>query len=90
MTSIEASSEVLARGAASKVKRGRFEGLEVAVKYPSLPTSDDLDRFHKELGIHLEFTGEGREFDHVVPLVAARAHPPHYVTLTPLATGNLQ
>ena len=31
MTSIEASSEVLARGAASKVKRGRFEGLEVAV-----------------------------------------------------------
>ncbi|QDZ18678.1 protein serine/threonine phosphatase 2C [Chloropicon primus] len=89
MAEITGCSEVIAKGAASKVKRGLYRDVEVAVKFPSLPTTDDLNRFHKELGIHLEFTGRGRGCRHIVPLVGARAHPPHYVTLTPLARCNL-
>lgn len=90
MADLKGCQEVIARGGASRVMRGTYEGAPVAVKFPSLPTSEDLNRFHKELGIHLEFTGEDRAADHIVPLVAARAHPPHYVTAMPLARCNLE
>ena len=86
-----ANDSVIARGAMSRVKGGQYRGQDVAVKFPSLPTTDDLDRFHRELSLHLEFTQLGEEEGkHVVPVVAARAYPPHYVTIMPLARGNLQ
>ena len=85
----------IAKGAMSSVKKGWYLGQEVAVKFPSLPTRDDLDRFHKELSLHLEFTAENKENDdisnrHIVPVLGARAYPPGYITIMPLATGDLQ
>jgi len=82
------SSNLVAQGAMSKVKRATYLGQDVAVKFPSLPTTDDLDRFHKELNIHLRLTLLGVE--NIVPVLGARAYPPNYVTIMPLAVCNLQ
>lgn len=41
----------MARGAESVVYEAILDGTNVAVKKPTLSTSDDLDKFHKELQI---------------------------------------
>ncbi|XP_022147786.1 protein kinase and PP2C-like domain-containing protein isoform X2 [Momordica charantia] len=64
----------IARGAESTVYEGRLDGKKVAVKKPILSTSEDLDKFHKELQLLCEL-------DHpsIVKLVAANAKPPSYM-----------
>ncbi|KAL0555084.1 hypothetical protein IC582_009017 [Cucumis melo] len=64
----------IARGAESTVYEGRLDGRKVAVKKPILSTSEELDKFHKELQLLCEL-------DHpsIVKLVAANAKPPNYM-----------
>ncbi|XP_074306799.1 protein kinase and PP2C-like domain-containing protein [Silene latifolia] len=64
----------IARGSESVVYEGTLDGKEVAIKKPILSTSDDLDKFHKELQIlcKLDHPGLGK-------LIAAHAKPPNYM-----------
>jgi hypothetical protein len=39
----------IARGGGGVVYRGTFGGVAVAVKKPKLSTTDDMDRYHREL-----------------------------------------
>ncbi|XP_075517755.1 protein kinase and PP2C-like domain-containing protein isoform X5 [Primulina tabacum] len=64
----------IARGAESVVYGAVLDGTKVAVKKPILSTSDDLDKFHKELQILCKVDHPG-----ILKLVAAHARPPNYM-----------
>ncbi|XP_048435403.1 protein kinase and PP2C-like domain-containing protein isoform X2 [Pyrus x bretschneideri] len=61
-------------GAESVVYEALLDGKKVAVKKPSLSTSDDLDKFHKELQLLCKLDHPG-----LAKLVAAHARPPNYM-----------
>ncbi|XP_021748989.1 protein kinase and PP2C-like domain-containing protein isoform X1 [Chenopodium quinoa] len=67
-------SSPIARGSESVVYEGSLDGQKVAIKKPILSTSDDIDRFHKQLQLlcKLDHPGLGR-------LIAAHAKPPNYM-----------
>ncbi|XP_021745592.1 protein kinase and PP2C-like domain-containing protein isoform X1 [Chenopodium quinoa] len=67
-------SSPIARGSESVVYEGSLDGRKVAIKKPILSTSDDIDRFHKQLQLlcKLDHPGLGR-------LIAAHAKPPNYM-----------
>ncbi|KAL6523309.1 hypothetical protein OROGR_016912 [Orobanche gracilis] len=67
-------SSPIARGAESVVYHGILDGKKVAVKKPVLATSDDLDKFHKELQLLSKLNHPG-----IVKLLAAHARPPNYM-----------
>ncbi|KAL6988083.1 protein-serine,threonine phosphatase [Sarracenia purpurea var. burkii] len=64
----------IARGAESIVYEAIFDGNKVAVKKPILSTSEDIDKFHKELQILCKLDHPG-----IATLVAAHAKPPNYM-----------
>ncbi|XP_057972076.1 protein kinase and PP2C-like domain-containing protein isoform X2 [Malania oleifera] len=64
----------IARGAESIVYEGRLNGVRVAVKKPILSTSEDIDKFHKELQLLCKLDHPG-----LATLVAAHAKPPNYM-----------
>ncbi|XP_021806875.1 protein kinase and PP2C-like domain-containing protein isoform X2 [Prunus avium] len=64
----------IARGAESVVYEAILDGKKVAVKKPILSTSEDLDKFHKELQLLCKFDHPG-----IAKLVAAHAKPPNYM-----------
>ncbi|KAL0359658.1 UNVERIFIED_CONTAM: protein kinase and PP2C-like domain-containing protein [Sesamum angustifolium] len=67
-------SSPIARGAESVVYEAVLDGKKVAVKKPILSTSDDLDKFHKELQLLSKLDHPG-----ILKLVAAHARPPNYM-----------
>ncbi|XP_010244437.1 PREDICTED: protein kinase and PP2C-like domain-containing protein [Nelumbo nucifera] len=64
----------IARGSESVVYEGILDGKRVAVKKPILSTSEDLDKFHKELQMLCKLDHPG-----IATLVAAHARPPNYM-----------
>ncbi|XP_010508796.1 PREDICTED: protein kinase and PP2C-like domain-containing protein [Camelina sativa] len=64
----------IAKGSESVVYEAILDGRKVAAKKPILSTSDDLDKFHRNLQLLCNL-------DHpsVVKLVAAHAKPPNYM-----------
>ncbi|RZC79171.1 hypothetical protein C5167_003857 [Papaver somniferum] len=64
----------IAKGSESVVYEAILNGKKVAVKKPILATSDDLDRFHKELQLLCKLDDLG-----IATLVAAHAKPPNYM-----------
>jgi serine/threonine protein kinase len=75
----------LASGAEATVLYGSFGGDDVAVKRFKISQSDDLKRFRRELSILARLAGH----PHIVPVVAARALPPDYLLVMPLAAATL-
>ncbi|KAL1548777.1 protein-serine/threonine phosphatase [Salvia divinorum] len=75
----------IARGAESVVYEAVLDGKRVAAKKPILSTSDDLDKFHKELQLLSKLDHPG-----IMKLVAAHARPPNYMFFFELyAAGSL-
>ncbi|GLJ11956.1 hypothetical protein SUGI_0180940 [Cryptomeria japonica] len=68
----------IAKGAESIVYEARLEGKRVAAKKPILSTTDDLNRFHKELQMLCKLDHPG-----IVTLLAAHARPPNYLFFFP-------
>ncbi|GAB2210064.1 hypothetical protein Drorol1_Dr00015317 [Drosera rotundifolia] len=68
------SSSPIAKGSESVVYEGWLDGVRVAVKKPVLATSEDLDRFHKQLQLLCKLDHPG-----IATLVAAHAKPPNYM-----------
>ncbi|KAK7393036.1 hypothetical protein VNO78_21487 [Psophocarpus tetragonolobus] len=64
----------IARGAESVVYEGTLDGMRVAVKKPILSTSEDINKFHKELQLLCKLDHPG-----IVTLIAAHAKPPNYM-----------
>ncbi|KAH7511702.1 hypothetical protein FEM48_Zijuj12G0010700 [Ziziphus jujuba var. spinosa] len=64
----------VARGAESVVYEAILDGKKVAVKKPILSTSQDLDKFHKQLQLLCNLDHPG-----LAKLVAAHAKPPNYM-----------
>ncbi|KAK4581171.1 hypothetical protein RGQ29_024734 [Quercus rubra] len=64
----------IARGAESVVYEATLFGKKVAVKKPILSTSDDIDKFHKELQLLCKIDHPG-----IATLLAAHAKPPNYM-----------
>lgn len=64
----------IARGSESVVYEAILDGKRVAAKKPILSTSDDLDKFHKELQLLCKLHHPG-----IATLLAAHAKPPNYV-----------
>lgn len=64
---------------------GSFGGQDVAVKRFKISQSDDLKRFRRELSILASLAGH----PNIVPVVAARALPPDYLLVMPLAATTL-
>ncbi|XP_042488109.1 protein kinase and PP2C-like domain-containing protein isoform X2 [Macadamia integrifolia] len=64
----------IARGSESVVYEATLHGTKVAVKKPILSTSEDLDKFHKELQLLCKLDHPG-----IAKLVAANARPPDYM-----------
>uniref|UniRef100_A0A2N9EGY7 Protein-serine/threonine phosphatase n=1 Tax=Fagus sylvatica TaxID=28930 RepID=A0A2N9EGY7_FAGSY len=64
----------IARGAESVVYEATLFGKKVAVKKPILATSEDIDKFHKELQLLCKLDHSG-----IATMVAAHAKPPHYM-----------
>ncbi|XP_044468569.1 protein kinase and PP2C-like domain-containing protein isoform X2 [Mangifera indica] len=64
----------IARGAESVVYEAILDGRKVAVKKPVLSTSEDLDKFHKELQLLCKLDHPG-----LAKMVAAHAKPPNYM-----------
>ncbi|KAE8713245.1 Protein kinase and PP2C-like domain-containing protein [Hibiscus syriacus] len=64
----------IARGAESVVYEAILDGKRVAARKPTLSTSEELDKFHKELQLLCQL-------DHpsVATLIAAHAKPPNYM-----------
>lgn len=75
----------LACGAEASVLYGSHAGRDVAVKRFKIGQSDDLKRFRRELSILASLAGH----PNIVPLVAARALPPDYLIVMPLAATTL-
>ncbi|KAJ6304308.1 hypothetical protein OIU77_018055 [Salix suchowensis] len=72
-------------GAESVVYGAVLDGRKVAVKKPILSTSEDIDKFHKELQILCKLDHPG-----IAKLVAAHAKPPNYMFFFELyESGNL-
>ncbi|XP_052170266.1 protein kinase and PP2C-like domain-containing protein isoform X2 [Diospyros lotus] len=67
-------SKPIARGAESVVYEAILDGKKVAVKKPILSTSEDIDKFHKELQMLCKLVHPG-----IAALVAAHAKPPNYM-----------
>ncbi|XP_059281651.1 protein kinase and PP2C-like domain-containing protein isoform X2 [Lycium ferocissimum] len=67
-------SHPIARGAESVVYEAILDGQKVAVKKPILSTSDDIDKFHKELQLLCTLDHPG-----IAKLVGAHAKPPNYM-----------
>ncbi|KAG5556038.1 hypothetical protein RHGRI_006611 [Rhododendron griersonianum] len=67
-------SHPIARGAESVVYEAILDGKKVAVKKPMLSTSEDIDKFHKELQMLCKLDHLG-----VAKLVAAHAKPVNYM-----------
>ncbi|PSS01723.1 Protein like [Actinidia chinensis var. chinensis] len=67
-------SNPFARGSESVVYEAILDGTKVAVKKPILSTSQDIDKFHKELQMLCKLDHPG-----IAPLVAAHAKPPNYM-----------
>lgn len=64
----------VAKGAESVVYGAVLDGRKVAVKKPILSTSEDIDKFHKELQLLCKLDHPG-----IAKLVAAHAKPPNYM-----------
>ncbi|XP_062096983.1 protein kinase and PP2C-like domain-containing protein [Humulus lupulus] len=64
----------IARGAESVVYEATLYGKRVAVKKPVLSTSEDIDKFHKELQLLCKLDHCG-----LAKLIAAHAKPPNYM-----------
>lgn len=64
----------IARGAESIVYDATLDGERVAVKKPILSTSEDINKFHKELQLLCKLNHQG-----IAKLVAAHARPPNYM-----------
>ncbi|KAH1261794.1 Protein kinase and PP2C-like domain-containing protein [Glycine max] len=62
----------IARGSESVVYEGTLDGTRVAVKKPILSTSEDINKFHKELQFKLDHPG-------IATPIAAHAKPPNYM-----------
>ncbi|XP_047320066.1 protein kinase and PP2C-like domain-containing protein [Impatiens glandulifera] len=78
-------SSPIARGAESVVYAGTLDGKKVAVKKPILSTSEDIDKFHKELQMLCKLEHRG-----LATLIAAHAKPPNYMYFFQLyESGNL-
>ncbi|KAL3637101.1 hypothetical protein CASFOL_019400 [Castilleja foliolosa] len=78
-------SSPIARGAESVVYEGILDDKKVAIKKPVLSTSDDLDKFHKELQLLSKLNHPG-----ILKLIAAHAKPPNYMFFFELyESGNL-
>lgn len=75
----------LASGAEATVLYGSLNGADVAVKRFKIHQSDDLKRFRRELSILASLSGH----PNIVPVVAARALPPDYLLVMPLAATTL-
>ncbi|XP_020223738.1 protein kinase and PP2C-like domain-containing protein isoform X1 [Cajanus cajan] len=69
-----AISSPIARGAESVVYEGTLDGVRVAVKKPILSTSEDINKFHKELQLLCKLDHPG-----IATLIAAHAKPPNYM-----------
>ncbi|XP_025887455.1 protein kinase and PP2C-like domain-containing protein isoform X4 [Solanum lycopersicum] len=67
-------SHPIARGAESVVYEAILDGKKVAVKKPILSTSEDIDKFHKELQLLCTLDHWG-----IAKLVGAHAKPPNYM-----------
>ncbi|CAN4078033.1 unnamed protein product [Withania somnifera] len=67
-------SQPIARGAESVVYEATLDGKRVAVKRPILSTSEDIDKFHKELQLLCTLDHCG-----IAKLVGAHAKPPNYM-----------
>ncbi|XP_070047986.1 protein kinase and PP2C-like domain-containing protein isoform X1 [Nicotiana tomentosiformis] len=67
-------SHPIARGAESVVYEAILDGKRVAVKKPILSTSEDIDKFHKELQLLCKLDHPG-----IAKLLAAHAKPPNYM-----------
>ncbi|KAL3534734.1 hypothetical protein ACH5RR_003195, partial [Cinchona calisaya] len=67
-------SSQIARGAESVVYEAIVEGKKLAVKKPILSTSEDIDKFHKQLQLLCKLDHPG-----IAKLVAAHARPPNYM-----------
>jgi serine/threonine protein kinase len=74
----------LAEGAEASVHFGQWQGTDVAVKRFKIAQSDDLIRFRSELT-----TLAGLQHPNIIPLLGARALPPNYFLVMPLALGSL-
>ncbi|KAI3750383.1 hypothetical protein L2E82_21018 [Cichorium intybus] len=75
----------IARGAESVVYDATLDGKRVAVKKPVLSTSEDINKFHKELQLLCKLNHQG-----IATLVAAHARPPNYMFFFELYEfGNL-
>lgn len=75
----------IAKGSESTVYEARLEGERVAAKKPILSTTEDLDRFHKELQLLCKLNHPS-----VSTLLAAHARPPDYLFFFPFyESGNL-
>ncbi|KAK7310564.1 hypothetical protein RJT34_08149 [Clitoria ternatea] len=64
----------IARGAESVVFEGTLDGMKVAVKKPILSTSEDINKFYKELQLLCKLHHPG-----IATLIAAHAKPPNYM-----------
>ncbi|XP_076893157.1 protein kinase and PP2C-like domain-containing protein [Bidens hawaiensis] len=64
----------IARGAESVVYDATLDGERVAVKKPVLSTSEDINKFHKELQLLCKL-----DHERIATLVAAHARPPNYM-----------
>ncbi|KAK4281995.1 hypothetical protein QN277_013427 [Acacia crassicarpa] len=64
----------IARGAESVVYEGNLDGNKVAVKKPILSTTEDINKFHKELQLLCKLDHPG-----IATLIAAHAKPPNYL-----------
>ncbi|XVE90743.1 hypothetical protein DITRI_Ditri20bG0101600 [Diplodiscus trichospermus] len=64
----------IARGAESVVYEAILDGKKVAAKKPILSTSEELDKFHKELQLLCKLQHPG-----IATLIAAHAKPPNYM-----------
>jgi serine/threonine protein kinase len=74
----------LAQGAEGAVLLGQWQGRQVAVKRFKISQSDDLVRFRSELA-----TLSQLQHPHVMPVLGARALPPDYFLVMPLARSSL-
>lgn len=75
----------LASGAEATVLYGTLHNADVAVKRFKMHHSDDLKRFRRELSILASLAGH----PNIVPLLGARALPPDYLLIMPLAATTL-
>ncbi|KAK8546390.1 hypothetical protein V6N13_067614 [Hibiscus sabdariffa] len=64
----------IARGAESVVYEAILDGKKVAARKPILSTSEELDKFHKELQLLCQLDHPG-----IATLVAAHSKPPNYM-----------